>query len=221
MIYTGKWLKSKITRLSKSDLALLFGLILVGVSIACIFVVFYPVLKEEFRYNFEKRYVDPKVLLTNPSIKVPGYIVPVDTSFSVVIPKIGANSKVVANVDPYNSNEYQVQLTKGVAHALGTSFPGMPGNTFLFAHSSGNIFEANKYNSIFYLLNKLEYGDEIFVAYFGELYTYKVHTIKVVEAADVEYLKDENSDKSMLTLMTCWPAGTTLKRLIVQADVIN
>ena len=63
-------------------------------------------------------------------------LVPKDTEFSIIIPKIGASAKIFPNVDPSNSDEFLPILMKGVAHAKGTVFPGIVGNTYLFAHST-------------------------------------------------------------------------------------
>lgn len=145
-------------------------------------------------------------------------IIPVDENFGIVIPKINANAKVIANVDPYNSTKYQQALTKGVAHALGTSFPGQPGNVFIFAHSSVDFFNAIRFNSVFYLLDKLEKGDEILLYYNKEQFKYQVTDKKIVAASKVNYLT-ESGDTKTVTLMTCWPPGTTMKRLIVIGEI--
>lgn len=145
-------------------------------------------------------------------------IVAADKQFAIVIPKIGANSKVVKNVDPYNSVEYQQKLTQGVAHAKGTSLPGEAGNSFYFAHSSDNFYNANMYNSVFYLLNKMVPGDPFYLVYNNTIYRYMVTAVKVVEAEDISYLKG-TQDLKTATLMTCWPAGTTLKRLVVLGEL--
>ncbi len=148
------------------------------------------------------------------------YMTPVDEEYGIVIPKIGANSRVIADVSPYNEKEYQVQLTKGVAHARDTAYPGQFGNTFIFAHSASNWYQANQYNAVFYLLNKLTKGDDIYLFYKGTKYKYTVTEHKIVDSNAFEYLKQDHSAKK-LTLMTCWPAGTTLKRYIVEASLIT
>lgn len=181
-------------------------LILAGLTIFTL--TFYPVIREEIRYR----------LASATSQKSPknAPIKPVDINFGIVIPKIRANAKVIANVDPYNSKEYQWQLTKGVAHAKGSSLPDQIGNTFIFAHSSGNWYEANRYNSVFYLLNKLKVGDEIQIYYQKKLYRYQVSKKEIVSPELVNFLTRKPANR-ILTLMTCWPPGTTLKRLIVVA----
>lgn len=144
---------------------------------------------------------------------------PVNRDFGIVIPKIGANAAVIANVDPLDAKIYQVSLARGVAHARGSAVPDQAGNVFLFSHSSADFFQATRYNAIFYLLNKLEPGDEIKLYYQGEEKIYRVSETKLVAATAVNYLTASGQDKT-LTLMTCWPPGTSLNRLLVIAQQI-
>ncbi|MCR4306159.1 MAG: class E sortase [Candidatus Daviesbacteria bacterium] len=129
-----------------------------------------------------------------------------------------ANVKIVPNVDPFNVKDYQIALTRGVAHAKGTAFPNGVGNVFLFSHSSVSFYEANRYNSIFYLLDKLAVGDEIDLYYLNSKFEYSVTEKKVVDAADIKYLASSGSGRTV-TLMTCWPPGTSFKRLMVIAKL--
>lgn len=88
-------------------------------------------------------------------------LVPPDTTFSIVIPKIGATAKVIPNVDPNNEADYLPKLMQGVAHAKGSVFPGMQGSVYLFAHSTDNFWDVGRYNAVFYLLKDLKPGDQI------------------------------------------------------------
>lgn len=180
-----------------------FGSLLIIASLILFIFIFAPVAKVEVNYALNK----PK----NLEIK------PIDKEFGIVIPKIGANAKIVAEVDPYNANIYQTALTKGVAQARGTAMPNEIGNMFLFSHSSANILEAARYNSVFYLLSKLKKDDEVDIYYKQIKYKYIVLEIKLVDPKDVSYL-DPRTKTKQLTLMTCWPAGTTYKRLLVIAE---
>ena len=146
-------------------------------------------------------------------------IVPADTEFSIVIPKISANSLVQANVDPSNYDEYISALKKGVAHARGTALPGDLGHMYLFAHSTDNILNASSYNAVFYLLYKLEPDDRIYIFYKNKKYAYKVFAKSVADPTQVEYITKQ-SDTPFLTLQTCWPPGTTLKRMLVFATPV-
>lgn len=179
------------------------GISLIIISLSLFVYIFAPVAKEEINYVINK----PKL----------SEIKPVDKEFGIVIPKIGASARIVPQVDPYNSYIYQVALTKGVAQAKGTALPDEQGNMFLFSHSSVNILEASRYNSIFYLLSKLAKDDDIDIYYKNIKYKYKVSEIKIVDAKDISYLNPKSETKT-LTLMTCWPAGTSYKRLLVIAQ---
>ena len=63
-------------------------------------------------------------------------------------------------------------------------------------------------------------GDEIFVYYQNQKYTYLVNEVKTVDSQKTDYL-NRNFGQHQLTLMTCWPPGTTLKRLLVTATLKN
>jgi len=180
------------------------GVFLIISSLLLFVYIFAPIANVEINYILNK----PKLTISNTN--------PVDKDFGIVIPKIGANSKIVADVNPYNSNIYQLALTKGIAQAKGSAKPNETGNMFLFSHSSANLLEAAKYNSVFYLLSKLEKNDEVYVYYKNVKYKYVVAEKKLVDAKDISYLNPKSNIKE-LTLMTCWPAGTTYKRLLVIA----
>lgn len=154
------------------------------------------------------------------TIKEEKSLTPPNTDFAITIDKIGASSAIVKGIDPYNSQLYQRALRDGVAHAKGTKLPGEGGNIFLFAHSSAYLLTAERYNSIFYLMHHLEVGDIIKVWSEGKEYDYAVSEKKFVAPSDTEYLTTKTSVEQ-LTLMTCWPPGTTLKRLIIIAKPLN
>ncbi|MEN9407417.1 MAG: hypothetical protein RLZZ455_633 [Candidatus Parcubacteria bacterium] len=144
-------------------------------------------------------------------------LVPPDAEFSLVIPKIGASAKVFPNVDPTDEAAFLPLLTKGIAHAKGTVFPGVPGNTYLFAHSTDNWWNVGRYNAVFYLLKDLSPGDEIIVFFEGRRYNYVVTEKRTVPPTDVTALVDSHGGPEQLVLQTCWPPGTTWERLLVIA----
>lgn len=149
-------------------------------------------------------------------------IVPKETQFSIVIPKINANANIIPNVDPGNEAEFNEALQRGVAHAKGTVFPGHIGNTYLFAHSTDNWWNVGRYNAIFYLLKDLQIGDEVIVYFQNVRHNYIVTDSKVVDPSDVSYLVDsQKQPDETLILQTCWPPGTTWKRLLVFAKPVR
>jgi sortase A len=143
-----------------------------------------------------------------------------DKQFQVIIPKIGVNSKIIANVDASNEKEYTEALKKGVAHAKGTGLPG-EANTenktiFIFGHSTNATWNIAKYNALFYSLKDLSVGDDFSVWFWGREFHYIVSDRKIVEPDDVSFLLPQTI-KDQLILQTCWPPGTSSKRLLVIA----
>lgn len=203
----------------KGRLLTLFGLILILLGISVLLFSYGPIAYQEIAYWWRTQQFSTTVSTTDqPTLldsENPTIISPIDTNFGIVIPKIAANAPVVANVDPYDSAIYQKQLAKGVAHAQGTGLPDENKTMFLFAHSSGDILMAQRYNSVFYLLNKLTQGDPIDIYYQDQPYHYQVTTVKTVAPDSIDYLA--NVPDSDLILMTCTPPGTTWKRLLVMA----
>jgi len=92
-------------------------------------------------------------------------IIPISTEFGIVIEKIDANAKVVADVDPSNEKAYAQALQEGVAAALGSTEPGRPGNLYLFSHSTDAPWNIVRFNAIFYLLRELDKGDRVIIFY--------------------------------------------------------
>ncbi|MCL5090464.1 MAG: class E sortase [Patescibacteria group bacterium] len=143
----------------------------------------------------------------------------VTTDFSLVIPKISAASKVIPNVNPSDEKEYKELLKNGVGHAQGTKFPGEGGNIYLFSHSTNSPLNVTRYNAVFYMLKELTSGDEVIIFYNEKKYTYKVVDHFITTADDVRWLTEQTSEER-LVLQTCWPPGTSWKRLIVLAKPV-
>lgn len=134
----------------------------------------------------------------------------------IIIPKIYVDEPVIYNVDPNDPRAYNAALRQGIAHASGTSFPDNGNLGYYFAHSSAPEFRS-QYNAVFYLLGKLEPGDEVFLWHEGKRYEYAVSWVLETTPDNVEFLK-ETYDKETIVLQTCWPAGTTRGRLLIFAQ---
>ena len=144
-------------------------------------------------------------------------LIPVNTQFSITIPKIGASARVFPNVDPDDPSVYLPVLAKGIAHAKGSVFPGMQGNIYLFAHSTDNWWDVGRYNAVFYLLKDLSIGDSVIVFFENKRYDYTVSKTVITDPTDVSLLTRGQVGDQRLVLQTCWPPGTTWKRLYVIA----
>jgi len=113
------------------------------------------------------------------------------------------------------SEEINMRLENGVVHLAGTGRPGEGKNIFITGHSSNYWWKAGSFNTVFALLPELSEGDEIVLTYQGKLYSYQVEKILEVKKSELEQFV--SADKEQLTLMTCVPVGTNLRRLLVIA----
>ncbi len=141
-----------------------------------------------------------------------------DTSFSIYIPYLKTKSDIFVSVDPFNEQEYSDALSKGVAQAKGTGLPGQGERIFLFAHSTNSILNIQKYNALFYDLSKVPNGETIDIYYNGKIYQYRTTGQKIVSATDVSWLEPKDGEE--LILQTCYPPGTSWKRLLLFASPV-
>lgn len=137
---------------------------------------------------------------------------------SIYLDKI--NVKAPISFDVVNdAASVDAGLQKGVIQLKGTAHPGEIGNVFITGHSSNYFWEKGAFSSIFALLNNLTKDDNIVINYKNSLYFYRVRSKTIVLPTDLSPL--DQTSASELTLMTCYPVGTNLKRLIVKADQVK
>ena len=138
----------------------------------------------------------------------------------LIIPKINVDVPIHFGI---SLSEVMSAMNNGVAHyriAGASSYPGEIGNTVITGHSAGDIYSSNPYKYIFSGLERLEDGDLIYINYNSVRYTYRVVKKEVVDPSNVAALV-VNTDKPLLTLVTCTPLGTSRYRLLVTAEQIS
>lgn len=189
-----------------------------------------PALINRLKWSYYVDYLNQKLPKEKNMVKLPDYSNQEDKKVAlpenlprfesvenniISIPKISVKAPIIWDTP---EEEILDKLTGGVAHYKGTSHPGEGGNIFLVGHSSNYFWVSSDYNTIFSLLDKLERGDRVEITYNNKKYFYDVEDKKVVNPEEVGVL--QNTPKETLTLMTCWPVGTSLDRLIVQASLV-
>lgn len=102
------------------------------------------------------------------------------------------------------------QLKKGVGHYIGSANPGQNGNLILSAHN--DIF-----GELFRYLDRLRPGDEINIATKTMEFTYVVTGFRIVEPTEVSVL--EPSEKSTITLISCYPYLVDTQRIVVFGEL--
>jgi len=144
----------------------------------------------------------------------------------MIIPKIGKNIPLVdiAQWEVEGMHElndiFMDELKWGVVRYPGSARPWEFWNAFVFWHSSNFPWVEWDYNDVFALLDKIEIWDEVVTYYEGKKYTYKIQEKKVINPNDVSVLKRDTWKKE-ITLMTCWPIGTTYNRLLVIGELVK
>ncbi len=161
--------------------------------------------------------VDPQNIVIDP-----GADVQVGPDPRLIIPKINVDAPALYDVGTDHTSQMSA-MEKGVAHFPipgANSHPGEIGNTVLSGHSSNDLFDPGEYKFIFAQLDKLQPGDTIYANYQGKRYTYVVTKKEVVRPNEVSKLVYE-TNKPMMTLITCTPLGTALNRLLVTAEQVS
>lgn len=152
-------------------------------------------------------------------------IYPVD--MRLIIPRINQNLPVVG-VKNENliarrweelESDIQKALRNGIIHYPGTALPGDNGNVVVTGHSSYYAWDPGRFKDVFALLHDVKMGDKIVVYFNQKKFIYEVNKIKIVLPKDIDVLGPAPTEQ--LTLITCTPIGTNLKRLIVQAKLIE
>ncbi len=141
-------------------------------------------------------------------------------SYNLLITAISLSAPISISVDGNNKEEYNKALENGVAHLKGSALPGKNGNAFIFGHSSFGADKPGNYKEVFVKLNDLNIGDIIDIQSPDIAYKYKVTDKKTVAANDVTVAK-QNMALKQITLMTCWPIGSTKERLVIIGELIE
>jgi LPXTG-site transpeptidase (sortase) family protein len=135
----------------------------------------------------------------------------------LVIPKLSIQAPVIQDVSPIDSLAYNTALQSGVALASGSAdVTASTGNSFIFGHSSRALLSSSPYDHIFANLPNMQVGDNIQVLANNTVSTYVVTKSISTSAKDVSYYAQ--SQNRQITLVTCWPIGTNIKRWVVQAE---
>lgn len=201
-------------RLKTSDhlKSLLFGLGLaafVGLIIAAVF----------FNQVFVAPFISPSSTVSATPI-IGNATADIGPEPKIIIPKINLEVPVVYDVGSIEESALQRALEDGVVHYAASPEPGENGNVVIVGHSSNNILNSGKYKFAFVLLKRLENEDVFYLHKDGIRYTYKVYKSFITEPDDVSVLGPADRDNT-LTLITCDPPGTSLRRLIVVAEQIS
>ena len=139
--------------------------------------------------------------------------------FYLTVPKLGIKDAIV------ETNSVNLSPESSLGHYKGSALPGQIGNAFVYGHSVLPwFFNPNNYKTIFSTLENLQNGDEFELTYNNKTLRYKVEGKLILDPDKVNPLaefKPKYLNESTITLMTCHPAGTRAKRLLVNAVLMD
>lgn len=122
-----------------------------------------------------------------------------------------------ADIDlPIYRGATEENLLKGAAHLEGTSLP--VGGTDTRTVITGHRGLANA--EMFTHLDRVKKGDLFSINVLGEIFTYKVFEIKVVEPEDSDSILPQ-AGKDLATLITCTPLGINSHRILVTGERVH
>jgi len=181
-----------------------------GIFLALLLLFKSPVILSEVSYLFNKPAATPSASQSAASV--------IPAAATITIPKINVSAPVVYE---QSVAEAQVQkaLENGVDHYGNTPAPGDGGNAVFFGHSSNDWWEPGNFKFVFVLLDKLAPGDRFSIDYQSKRYTYEVTGSRIVLPTDLSVLTQ--TSEPTVTLITCTPPGTALKRLVVTAKQVD
>ncbi|OIP87901.1 hypothetical protein CO009_01590 [Candidatus Shapirobacteria bacterium CG_4_8_14_3_um_filter_35_11] len=135
------------------------------------------------------------------------------TKYTISIPKLKIDNAVV--------EVGSLDLKKSLIQYPQTALPGQFGSPVVFGHSVlPQFFNPKSYLTIFSTLYKLKQSDQILINFDNVEYKYLVEEMYEVLPADLSVL-EQRFDGRYLTLITCTPPGTYLRRLVIKARIVD
>ena len=136
-------------------------------------------------------------------------------AMKITVPRLGLKEVAV----PTGSRQAELDR-EGILRVRGSGLPWIAGsNTFITGHALG--FPRTRVPYVFYKLNKMRPGDEIFIEdKEGQKYTFSVYDLMTVESNDY-WTTYPVEGKTVISLQSCTPIPTFENRLIVRGELVS
>jgi LPXTG-site transpeptidase (sortase) family protein len=184
-------------------------LVAAGIFVLTLLLFKAPIIISQLGYSLGKKNTPAAAVTAGATVSADN---------TIDIPKINVHAPVVYEPS-VDETAIENALQNGVVHYGNTALPGQNGNVAIFGHSSNDWWEPGNYKFVFVLLDKLAPGDTVTVNYNAHSYVYQVTGSQVVEPTDVGVLNPTATPT--LSLITCSPPGTSLRRLVVTAKQVS
>lgn len=156
---------------------------------------------------------------TNPASEVIALHADIDINTDipgrVEISSIGVNVPIIWSK---TAESFDKDLQSGVVHYPGTAMPGQVGTSYISGHSSNYAWARGEFNKVFSKLGDLPKNTSFKITVVQKngkdaILHYVVTETKEFAATDPAQF--QNGGNSVVALSTCWPIGTTQRRLVV------
>ena len=137
----------------------------------------------------------------------------------IMIPEINITAPLVTAPPGTDAAKLKKMLDSGaVVYPDSASFGGV-GQTIVLGHSAPPGWPEIKHDTIFSRIAELGFGSKIVAVYNDKTYTYSAVENRIIEkGGDIPKLAGADN---VLVLVTCWPPGRDLKRMVVQANLVS
>ncbi len=225
----------KTSRLAKRK-KILIGLLSLSGFVFFSFA-FFPIIKFQLTYSSKlKQIIDPTSSKSYNQSNILGQSSVDYTQLSNWFVNSSDNTSLASQIIDSSSSTYYISipklkitdavvtigsmdLEKSLIQYPQTALPGQLGNTVVFGHSVlPQFFNSKNYLTIFSTLYKLEQGDEIILKYDKSTYKYVVEEMYEIQPTDLSVL-EQRFDSKTLTLITCSPPGTYIRRLVIKSQL--
>ncbi len=135
---------------------------------------------------------------------------------------VPANKISVPLIWTQDVKNFDADLKKGIVHYPGTPFPGETGTSYISGHSSGYIWDHSPYKQVFAVLGQVKDGTSFTITVQqkdGKQVVYHYVVDHRGEYAANDQAQFVSTGTSMVALSTCWPVGTTDRRLVLFAKL--
>jgi LPXTG-site transpeptidase (sortase) family protein len=137
---------------------------------------------------------------------------------SLEIPKIGVTAPLII-IEGSNKN-FDKELDRGVVLFPDSVLPGEIGQTIILGHSAPSNWPKVNYDGVFSNIADLEEKDEIILYFNHQRYTYSVNQRIFLEKGE-EIPNDIGTSENTLLLISCWPPGKNIQRIVIKSKLIK
>ena len=131
----------------------------------------------------------------------------------LILPDIGVDTQIIEG-----RNIYVIGKNQGVWHETSKTNPTQPGNMVIAGHRF--LYTATN-GGWFYNLPELKKGEKIYVRWDNVMYEYEVYNTRTVLPTQVDIRDPDPTVPNKLTMYTCYPLGSTAKRFVIEAKLLQ